>query len=1360
MITSKEVDSQSIETHERSTSTNIGIATLIGLGATLPGIAIEAEAAPRPDEAICKNEAQQRIGKPKALAIESSDQFVANWQRNASGYTNVFVRGGVIDDANAQALSKRLATEHPNWTVVILDDGYREFTRRVDEALKKPEFDAIRDCRTGESLRSGAIFIVSKDDRETMYKTTELYSHYNVGDEDLGQKAMSAQVKRVFQEGDWAAGVELYVASVDGYLHEAYTSIVEQKEKNERRVESALEEAKERLETLRKDTKAFNRTYPKRTGDLARPDLKVFEVQIKNAQQDFSAGRLQTAADTTRELTAEISERIHLLSSYPEAFERLKTAGKVLETAENSSFIRVNAVIPFLDNANRAYDEGFAIWKQGGSKFQEGVKQAESAVNGLSQAIREESVLHHNTASMIDKYRMIGEELSHKLSGAQLTRLQNAQEKLEKAAIAHAIVEPTYRKQISDAVAPIEELKDQLYSSIVKKRVAGAGIAAGLVTAGIAALRRRRKSNDSQALAEKEIEDWKKLLDPKSTQLRNKEIKVKSLVAFKTPDGIQAKGQTKNDAKEILAEISDLYNIRDEAYTRLKKAEETMSSHGSLGSKFLKFRSDQHNAALHLLTEEKIEFNPKLHSTRSKLSVKRIDPFLASLQEFRAQREAFKLDFPSLMQRFDTGAHRVDSLLENLERTKENVDDRLSMLQASVESLEDSVRELGLLAAATDGRFILSDLKSTFLPNAEQALNIARQKRSSDYVGASRESELAGSNIALASKVVASIFEAREEKLPQIEKVSKALERLNISRDHIDQCLSKVSESANSYVKSIGKPDGKQTSLNLIEDIDAVLTTVQTTLAITNRIDDLNNHVRETRAHIAREVGTDSNVILREDNLDPSTLIEDAEQARGQALTKLGERNFVDALSLLTDAKEKMDQAQGITEQTLRVVENYDEVTAELTERLSSQSSSVEENLQILERIRLNYSNEVLVLEESGVAQPGHNGTLDDNIEEVRVAIGESAEALNAAGDAYRSGRILEAEFHLERLNTIQEFIAGRYEEIQDKETLLDNTTTANDGSIEQLRSLKNRLTGRLESSEITQATIDDFQVIKTILNDVESEQCDELPNPFAIKEKLNEVRTAFRNISNRIDKDHDEYRDFTLSIQTADKELNRAENVLKRVREDAIPDSQQIETADRTICSLREELDNTRQMLEISHADWYELDDRVDAVTESSVLQVSILEKQERQGEVAVESFRRAKRKVKEARNWTGSHGVFIHGTPGRESLSRGKALLSKGRYASSTEYFNRATSISKSAVRNANTKVESAIAAEASRRRAAERRRQAERDSYNTSRSTTYTPSSTTYGGSGGFGSSGGFSSGGSFGGSIGGFSSGGSF
>ena len=116
-------------------------------------------------------------------------------------------------------------------------------------------------------------------------------------------------------------------------------------------------------------------------------------------------------------------------------------------------------------------------------------------------------------------------------------------------------------------------------------------------------------------------------------------------------------------------------------------------------------------------------------------------------------------------------------------------------------------------------------------------------------------------------------------------------------------------------------------------------------------------------------------------------------------------------------------------------------------------------------------------------------------------------------------------------------------------------------------------------------------------------------------------------------------------------------------------------------------------------------MDRAADAVTAAAGQAAATLRGEIEAAERAVSSISSAGSKVREATNWSGSHGVYISGSPGSGELDAARSALSRGDYDGAQRH-------AESAYRSAASAISEAEAEESRRRRAEEERQRRERE------------------------------------------------
>ena len=1227
------------------------------------------------------------------------------------------------------------------------------------EAGHDHENDMARDSLLFVNLVPG------RGNSDVKCSTSPLHEQNGLSDEATWNRGIGNRFGKAANQGDLYRAITGAIGEYETSLEAKLGSKREAAEQLSRKADLSVEAAAERFAHLNSTLREFQRNNPGKNGDIARPDLSDLQSSLADAQDAAQDGRFQQALSLAMNVKGVSDDHLARLDKYEQDDASMKELSSTLSSLGDSRWghaakEQVSAAGVLLAQADRE-------WQLADSSYIASLREASTNITSVKKLVNSELPLAAETLSEMTEE--LDDLMGRKRSGSASDELVSAREAVTVALDSLEGTDSDFREKVRDAVDAVTEVKKEIdgadvaaaFRNLLLGVLAGGAIGA----TGLANLRARRGRTEAE-----------EILEQRKEELSNSREALKGMYdlvsEFVDPDTgrVNYTGKTKVKLEEAIKKADGLWQMQAKAQQIVEQAEALIN--GADGG-WIKNQLSKSNfdLAIELLSNQDIQIDPNEGVTRAlgKVEPSKEDSLFAKL---RRSTEPVTTSFLEIQERFESEGREAESIFKavqaaagSVSKAIEEADDRLGDLSSRyeeyAESFEDDRQHLALANFADeavvqlDGR-LGSALSSTLLDplSAQGELEDINPRiaRLSDVLEIS--SELADVN--------------NEHGLQPLRVKREELLEERILTEWIGGRVENLYSDVNNYLAALptsnldalGEPrDMKGALSNLISEANMALEIEKDREAnINRRAVDLTENVIEARKRYARtlkerfpkETFRPEDMLTEEfegENRNPDQILDQVIKLSTVCEQSLMDGNLEQAAMAQRQAHAALAQVEKILELTQASLATHDETLESMFKKGELLESYAEEHVKILRQLQENFDDAVLSLRAGDPTHPNANGTINDNIEEIGNAIREREDIVENVEKLFEQGRFLEAGHERERAIAANDFIEHRFNEIAQKQESVLGAVAANTEFLDAYRSELEELEALINDRKVMQPTISLYKESKALLESLQMDHEAERSNPFEIQDRLKDVRDGIAHIYNQIESDKQEYEEACRSCEAVEQAYALASKAYKSASEDGdeIGDSVKIKLSLASLRVIKREIENLKKDLENDHGDWDAIDDRADRFTSEAANLARDLRKEEALGDNVARAIESASGSVRNARRWSGSYGVSIHGAPGKSALRDAREWLAKGDYRRAEEAASRAQRKSRNAVSQAKAKVTRLRREEEDRQRraaAARRRRERQRRSYSSSNSSSFGSSFSS--GSSGSSFGGGFSSG----------------
>jgi hypothetical protein len=1279
--------------------------------------------------------AQAGQRQAEVVQFRTADELVSRY--NGPG---LYVSGDVgLDQAALRRLSAYLADKH--WTVVLVADG-QGFSWRDrqggmhygDAAIEfatgqgifaKDAFTGQVNAQTGQ--RDGSILTIVLQQRVLLLRNSEAQKTRGLDGETrfrghLDQWAIS----NMRNGGDIYGAVTETIENVDRLLSSAIAQ-------EARSAASAVAEAKALISRYEAARPQFVSRFP--SASVGAADLPGARRAVAEAEQLIAGKNNGRAVTTANAAVRQLQQALDQMSGFETA---AAAAGQRLAAAAAEVTAVERAAASFRD-AHRGATGDLARPDVRGWR--------ESLEAATRQKASDPRAAEAAASSVIAQARAVAEGIAQfEAGGRQLAAAQNLQSELtgrehagaasERLTAAEQALRATqsaledgssawkgHLAQAQNAQSEAEQLINAAAASARNAAILFWSLMAllSLLTLGGALLLNRRAARAGRKASEA-LAKWDKILETKleaiyggskpGEALNSLEAKIDTYVG--PVSGPQARGWV-GETEKLAAAIR-----KDSGYAKLLLAKARSvhdmataltrpSAWTSLGWWRNQFWPSGYALAERLLSTEPVEFKPgdPLIDASGKKSDWRED-----LYGEASSYEPFKLSFDEVMKRFNASAKAAVDAVTRLEHAVTQSGAVFDGVDASISKAAKTQASL----AAADGLFSAAALYEKALPAASEQVKQARVTAQKDPIqGVEGGGAEAARIVRDAEALAAALKAARAGSLAAADAAAAVIAANEVDNVWIEQQKKELSNEADAIAKDAASKDVSARVAGLTAKLDDLKARAEDIAAGTKALGELRKAMNATEAAaaaaretIAAALSLDAADILVEKGSNPTEFIAKGRELAESTDQLLGQGKLAEAKKVFADAERNARAAAEVVAAGLKSLETHSQVEQARKAETERLESLVPQRQRVLASIEADFAASVLALSSGDASHPNSNGTVKDNVDEASAAIEAATAKREQSLRAFRDGKVILAADLLSQAAAHQAVAQHRLDEIAEKRARLDKAVAVN---------ASQRAALETKAKEYVRTVAGDRRAMKPTLQAFKSaqqglSQAAELVDqakgdPFKAAAALASAAAALEQVWVSARNDFDQHAELERSLQAAYRQLGAAGQLAQKAGNDGTADSPAITAAYRELGSLEQAYKAAIEVEKASHGDWRALDAEADRITNAASHVAATLNHELAAAASATQAVSSASAKVREASNWTGSHGVYIPGSPGSGSLESARAALSRGDYQGAVSHAESARRAAASAISQAEAQVAAAIAEERRRREAEERER-----------------------------------------------------
>jgi DNA repair exonuclease SbcCD ATPase subunit len=1268
---------------ENLRSAKLGLAILTAsFGSAVPALAQENVNSGQSGAQI-----SQRVKNAESIAINGVSDLLNKWTPEQNLYVQGEERFQGFNKNEQDALAQWLAVNRPNWTVVFVGNASNQnyqgnsnekaYEFAIGQTLMgSNKFSGIKDKES--DLKSGAtLLIVASPNRWMAWGSSQLQEKHGLDYHSRWVGGFDEILKSELRRSRWADGVKKVTDAIDGELEQKINQERQQAARQFSKAQESVNSAKSDLENLPLQLEAFRKNYPGIKSELAFPNTTNFTAQLERAEKALKEKNITEANQLSQKINQSIQSIIGRMNQY-------SADGKVIEALPND--IATAKKLNFHQHGDAQFNQAslllqktIVLWKAGDPEYSSLLKQTNSF---LTQGI---TAVDNATKGFSEVERLSKEiEAKRALPFHQSgdTLLNSADDALMRAKNDLSSGSSEYSSEISRATKSIQNATDAITGAQTADTTKKASLALAVVAiSGFLGWKNfSRKSSKVAALEQYALID--KAIAAKSSELMA--LDERAALRLKNAKLI---GATAELSQEILQGIPPLYVMITSAQEVLDKAETLIKPKSFFGKVQNVFSSKNYEAVTALLETSKVKWDQDSQLP----DVIRGKPLQSqSLWADLSAFEDFEMSFKDLLEHFNASAQNVDQRLTTLDNAYELTSQRASNVEASISTLK---------TATFPTPITLDSIQKYAIPSIETHLKDAQAIMFSDPLTSNELLTTLEAEIAKPLEIVAEIQNASETHFNTISANQKWLEENNLGSDWLQFQVTALQTNLNLYLQ---KTFGEESSLEEIPNIAFKLETIAalSTQAVAQGSilrtkypetkKGAEDEVAAARARIMKTLSLTAGQVFAEKDEDPDVMIEKANTAATNAEKMISAGNLEQAEKSIIEASDLFAQARRLAAMSLDSLDKQKELVEAISKDLESLRSQEPQMKSVLEAIKTNYAESVLLLSSGDPTHPRVNNTVGDNIAEVESTFSQITRCLQESQEAHKSGELLHAAALIRQAQGLVAFATFRYQEITEKHDRLVESEASNATHLGSLNKSALELQADIDQDKIIgNKTVEQFNTFFRTLNETINLSGKKRSDPFSIESSIVDLQKALSDVRDLIADDRENYHSAVEALGNARRELLQIESQIDHIESADAGISTETKKAKSDLEQWQGELTTVDTLLKQERGDWSDVARQADRVVRKGAEILARIQDEAEELDEVLNKMKAAEKKIREARSWSGSYGVRVSGSPGQNNLASAQGYLQRGDYDQALAAAVSAYTVSSNAIEEAENTV-----------------------------------------------------------------------
>ncbi len=1202
------------------------------------------------------------LGKDEPIYPKDINQLLSAWSKDQ----HLYVKGDVgVKKVDLEKLETWLDENGKNWTVILMrnSNGERWKDTRgnnyygmdaVENAVSrglsnKTEFLSLKNSIT--NTRDGAIFILFLEERKFSYFASDAFDSRALGEANwIGN--LDSKAKNAMRNG--------------GGIVDAVTSTIDN---IERLLNDALSKEAARAQT--------------RKNQLASAKLWVEKESKKQL------GYIYELEKQLGQFRAHDEVKYNDLANPPLSDWRETVAN----AAKNSdAFVAKNAIKQIGNNVKR-HRLKLQRWNEDHTMI-ERLNKAITDFKPHAVQSKDDSLLAKQTINKTYELHTKGKAAYRN----SLEQSQNLYIQLKADRKEHEIMEA-------------QQKRDQASADKQKKMAiatGGGATGAGLLGLGIYSNRRRRKQ---KTLAEELYKEWKEAMKARIDQLFKTMDRAGIIVGSERDLPERGyEGETLRESIYAIRNVDKAFILSSSVHSALENAKDLIYPSNPVGKTANLFRRARYDDAVELLERKPLQTNPK--KEEMKVENRGEETMLGD----KTKADKVEMTFTDLIAEFDNTLKSADTSLDLVESSWETIADRIETLGNKLEAI--NAEEVNIeKAARQDGLYQLDSLFDNWLPKSrkhhEKGIKIGKHDPVKALQTDIQRADVMAAEMQDTMKLAKDL---RQNELETILKSSKELKQLNRNNQWVFSSL----EHLNDRFETIAKQGADVAVADNLKSLSDEIFALKPKAAHASKIADyaaiklpeaiakVHQSVDEAKKSISTALKLSPEQILNEhQEWNPDIILTDAELFRIRAQDMLDVGHVVQAQeqSNLSDAKTA--EASTIVTDTLLAHQHFDSALKEV-QTLSVEADSItKKGVSIMAELTQVYHSDALLIDPADADY----GDLAEVEEALLGAQRQLNKDIASAYENHAKGYVLTARHQLRNGKSAHGHIAGLNTLISNRLAELRNLEQKNAHSLKSLTSEKKALGKTMDNHRITQSTQQYFNQLehhfKYLTLTVKAPNGES--NPFKAANLLAETKDRVKALESQIQADREVFAATEALANQLVNQCRLAEGLIRTAQDDGITDSNQTTEAIRLIELHSKRIDKQCARLKIPHTQWQDLYSEIQKTAHALSKATASLKHEIEQAQQALASIQAASRNISQAMHWSGSYGVRIGGSYGKNAFQSATDAINSGDYHQASSLASRAINSARGAISSAELEVASIRSARA----AAERRRRISRRS-----------------------------------------------
>jgi len=863
-----------------------------------------------------------------------------------------------------------------------------------------------------------------------------------------------------------------------------------------------------------------------------------------------------------------------------------------------------------------------------------------------------------------------------------------------------------YRAEIQEAQDAVE--RDARNQKIIK--ILGTG-GSGLVVilAWVLALRKREKTKMRKEEFLKELSKWREAIRKTQEDLMDNIIPKSDIIVQLMSD---ATGVTKNEINTLSRDVWTVALIIAKLHSLLDKAEE-IAGDGT-------FAEGPYVDALAILQQAEIHITPSLDASDDELL--KVFGDENDMQTLSWYAENMSFTFESIVQEVDTRIPRIKQIFERLDKAKSEYQD----VSLGIQGVYDNfIQDLETLAEVTqrETHILFPDI-SRFEENFQWITSWYEEKSREDIIWGYEWLEAVQQKLEAMRNTLVYISDIVVER--NLAGWKNLLAAHDYNTDWLTQKVTTEFEAlrdnaANIFIPDISIGSFENTLAENMSRIEKMYNTASQIIGSAERVEEvkkmiqiLKTEIQTFKTKLSKSYNIDSSLLLQEESYTPETNFTTLENLLDAIIDPINNADTEKVHKILAEINTHLEHVRHTLLLTKKWFETYEWVKKHTDWEAQNILTRIETTQSELHDVTSKWAKSVLSLREWDASHEGSDRFIGNNISEIEKNQQTAQSLLLEASHLYEDGHVITAHNKLVQAQAYIDDSKAKMIEVSEQKKNIEETDTQNEAMVTKIQALTENIRSKQEASYVRPSTVNHIQKFLPKVDDILSKQQEASRDPFKIASSFSQLYMVLQDISGEIERDKKLRKDLEQGMEILDVQIENFRQAGHDAQFDSYPDSKKAKRIFREdIPRLTDTYNKLLSLVWEEQQDWKELLSQLHTLEKEVLTTYNALKGEERKTRNAYRKLEQAMDRVQDARNWSGSYGIYISSYNGSSLMNQAESAYSDGKFDDAIRFATQAYNRAENAIETAESEVRAekrriAREKEEARRRAEKKKRE----------------------------------------------------